>query len=200
MTDKSSSKGKKPSPKREERMLVEVLGDNMKISPADLYQKKFPSQFRGAHREEVRTYLEEIADQFEVLLENNRRLSQQVRKMTDQLSEYQRNQSVIQNAVISAQKFGEKLVEEARETGEKTVEEAQSQADKITREADEHRRRSISELETARARIEEEITNLDQRRNLLKREIRTLLDSMREVLDDHQPEPAPERNVSEPLQ
>ena len=52
----------------------------MKITPLDIRQQQFSVRFRGFDAEEVDTFLEMIADEYETVIEENRKLKEEIEK------------------------------------------------------------------------------------------------------------------------
>jgi len=138
---------------RKEEVVKKVFSESVKIAPSELVQKEFPVVFRGFDRESVKQFLEELSIEYERLLEKNRELVDKLRKLEEQLKEYRSMENTIKHALITSQKFAEKLIDDAQEAAEAIKNEARQEAEKIKQMAQasvEKTRRDSREVERRR--------------------------------------------------
>jgi len=157
---------------RNGKMIVEVLGEPTRISPSDLYDKKFRRSFRGARMSDVTEFLEEVGDELERVVDENRRLRTQVRELLAQLEHFRSIETTLRNAMVSTEKFREQVAEEARAEAEQTVADARAEAETMITEANEEKQR-----------IEDEIAAVTDQRERVRRELAEMLKSHLELLD-----------------
>ena len=163
---------------RDGKMIVEVLGEPSHISPSDLYEKKFRRSFRGARVSDVTTFLEEVGDEMERVVDENRRLRTQVRELLAQLEHFRSIETTLRNAMVSTEKFREQVAEESREKAEQLVGDARSEAETM-----------IGQATDEKEGIEREIKAVSAQRERFRQELANLLRSHIDMLKSSEPEP-----------
>jgi cell division initiation protein len=147
------------------------------VTVKDIREKEFSKQKHGYHEEEVDDFLDEIADQMEALIQENKTLLQQAqeaREMADRAAveqrvaapapaapaapepapvhatdeAYFRNlESTLRETLLSAQRIADETVSEAKKKAVAMVLEAEEKADSVMSQ---HR----AEIESARVELE----------------------------------------------
>lgn len=115
------------------------------LRPEDIAEVEFSRSFRGYNEEEVREFLEEVATQVALLLEEKEKVLQENRELRRKLSEQEEYLRKMQLQLEEWKKQVEVEKELARRESQMIVKEAQLRAQKIVDEALERRR----EIETA---------------------------------------------------
>ena len=96
----------------------------MKLTPLDIKKQEFTRTFRGVDAQEVHSFLQMVAEQWDGVLDENRRLEQKVRDLDGKLEHYRKIEEALQEAL-----------ETARDNSHKTIENAQREAQIILKEA-----------------------------------------------------------------
>lgn len=110
---------------RKDRLVSEVLGQDVALSPSDLMSVDIRSVLVGGYDKlEVETVIERAANALEQSLNENRRLRQQIDDQRAQLSQYQEMESTLRSALVSSQKYSETLVNSAKAQADALIEEA----------------------------------------------------------------------------
>jgi cell division initiation protein len=144
----------------------------MKISPMDIQRQEFAHAMRGYDREEVRTYLNIVAEEVAALQRERDSLDQQVQNMHGLLDEHRQRETILKNTLLTAQRVSEEIREVARKQSENVVKEAEMHADRLL------------ELAQARAHeVERGILELRGQRTSLRTDIRALIDRLTHLLD-----------------
>ena len=144
----------------------------MKISPMDIQRQEFARVMRGYDREEVRTYLNIVAEEVAALQRERDSLDQQVQNMQGLLDEHRQREAILKNTLLTAQRVSEEIREVARKQSENVVREAEMQADKLL------------ELAQARAHeVERGILDLRGQRTALRTDVRALVTRLTHLLD-----------------
>ena len=141
------------------------------MTPLDIKKQEFTRSFRGVDAQEVYNFLQMVGDQWNNLLDENRRLEQKVREFDSKLEHYRKIEEALQEAL-----------ETARDNSHKTIENAQREAQIILKEA-----RSASEEIRKRAsgdhkRLKHDITKISGRRDEIVARLRAFLMSEMELL------------------
>jgi cell division initiation protein len=144
----------------------------MKISPMDIQRQTFAGRLRGYDREEVRTYLNLVAEEVAVLQRERDRLDQEVQSLTSLLDEHRQREAILKNTLLTAQRVSEEIRDNARKQAEGVVKEAETQADRLL------------ELAQARAHeVERAILDLRAHRTGLRTDVRALITRLTAILD-----------------
>lgn len=144
----------------------------MKISPMDIQRQEFTRVLRGYDREEVRTYLNIVAEEVAALQRERDSFDQQVQNMQGLLDEHRQREAILKNTLLTAQRVSEEIRDVARKQSENTVKEAEMQADRLL------------ELAQGRAHeVERGILDLRAQRTALRTDIRSVLTRLTHLLD-----------------
>jgi cell division initiation protein len=144
----------------------------MKISPMEIQRQTFSKRLRGYDPEEVRTYLNLVAEELQQFQREQAALQQEAQFLRSIVDEHRQREEILKNTLLTAQRVSDEIKETARKQGEMTVKEAELQADKLV------------ELAQGRAKsIERETIDLRAMRQMLRSDIRVLLERIQHILD-----------------
>jgi cell division initiation protein len=144
----------------------------MKISPMEIQRQTFSKRLRGYDAEEVRTYLNLVAEELQQFQREQAALQQEAQFLRSIVDEHRQREEILKNTLLTAQRVSDEIKETARKQGEMTVKEAELQADKLV------------ELAQGRAKsIERETIDLRAMRQMLRSDIRVLLERIQHILD-----------------
>jgi len=144
----------------------------MKISPMDIQRQVFSRRLRGCDREEVRTYLNLVAEEVNMLQRERDAFEQEVQSLQSVVDEHRQRETILKNTLLTAQRVSEEIRDNARKSAEATVREAELQADRLL------------ELAQQRAHeVERGILELRGHRSSLRTDIRALVTRLTHLLD-----------------
>lgn len=144
----------------------------MKISPMDIQRQTFGHKLRGFDREEVRTYLNIVAEEVAALQMERDRLDQEVQSLRSLLDEHRQRETILKNTLLTAQRMSEEIRDTARKQAESVVKESEIQADRLI------------ELAQVRAHeVERGILDLRAHRTALRTDVRALITRLGHLLD-----------------
>jgi cell division initiation protein len=144
----------------------------MKVTAFDIQNKQFKVKFRGFDIFEVDAFLEEMAETFELLQTENKKLREEIKRLEQENKNYKEREEALKDTLINSQKIVEQMKENASKSADIVIAEAETKAEKILNNA--HNRLSqlnsdISELKRQRLQIEIQIRSiLDSHYNLLE--------------------------------
>ncbi len=102
------------------------------ITPMDIHRHEFSTSRLGGYKaEEVDAFLDQLADELEMLLQRYHEMNESLEEMRERLREYDSMQSTIQNAFINAQKSADALVQDAKNQAEAILAEARKKKDEM---------------------------------------------------------------------
>jgi cell division initiation protein len=149
----------------------------MKYTPLDIQRREFEKVFRGLEESEVRTFLHEIAGEWEELLAENQKLKEEILDSRERLHQYQDQDRIFRETLLQAQRTREDVLDGANREKDLVLREAQFKADEIIREAQQH----VVEMEV-------QLRNLKMERLKFLREVESLLDRTRRHLQEEAPD------------
>jgi cell division initiation protein len=103
----------------------------LKLTPLDIKKQEFKRNFRGYDHIEVDAFLETVADEFETLIRERNRMSDEVLKLKTQLKDYQEVERTFKESLMKAQQTLDDSRDNARHEAELIIREAELKADKI---------------------------------------------------------------------
>ena len=143
----------------------------MKVNPMDIQKQTFGKRWRGFDRDEVRTYLNYLAEEYALLQRERDSLSQEVQTFHALVDDYRSRETILKNTLLTTQRLTEEMKENARKQAEAVEHEAEIKADRL--------------LELARNRaheVETSILDLRSHRQALRADIRTIVDRVTHLL------------------
>jgi cell division initiation protein len=144
----------------------------VKISPMDIQRQTFARRLRGVDPEEVRAYLNIVAEEVAALQMERDRLDQELQSLRSLLDEHRQRETILKNTLLTAQRLSEEIRETARKQAQSVVKEAEMQADRLV------------ELAQARAHeVERGILDLRAHRTALRTDVRALITRLSHLLD-----------------
>jgi cell division initiation protein len=149
----------------------------MKYTPLDIQRREFEKVFRGLEESEVRTFLHEIAGEWEELLAENQKLKEEILDSRERLHQYQDQDRIFRETLLQAQRTREDVLDGANREKDLIIREAQFKSDEIIREAQQH----VVEMEV-------HLRSLKMERLKFLRELEALLDRTRRHLQEEAPD------------
>ena len=145
----------------------------MRITPMDIRQQQFTvKMFRGFDVQEVDTFLEDLAADYETLLKENALLKEQLQALEERSRGLEDRERVLQETLVTTQRVVDEMKEAARRETTLMVREAELKGERL--------------VETARvseASIQVEIAALKRMRRQLAASLRATVDMYHRLLD-----------------
>lgn len=146
---------------RKDKLINEILGEEIAITPSDLYSIEFKNALVGGYdKAEVDAFLERVGDAFETLLNQKRALQEELEGQRHKVDELRDMESTLRNALVSAQKFSQDARDAARREADALLGEARLEKERVRlsyTELPDTLRHEISELRAARDRMRADI-------------------------------------------
>jgi cell division initiation protein len=138
----------------------------------DIQRQTFGLRLRGFDVEEVRAYLNIVAEEVAALQMERDRMDQEVQHLKSLLDEHRQRETILKNTLLTAQRVSEEIRDNARKQAETVVKEAEIQADRLL------------ELAQGRAHeVERGIVDLRAHRSSLRTDVRALINRLTHILD-----------------
>lgn len=142
-------------------------------APLDIQNKEFRKKFRGYDIDEVKDYLSQLADEWALLIEENKNLETRLKDLEGQLEYYRNIETLLKETLLSTQQAMNELRKTTEEERKSIINSAQNSAREIIRKAEEER-----------AQIEMEIERLKSLYNEFKFKFINMLESYRKLLEE----------------
>ncbi|MGH7596258.1 MAG: DivIVA domain-containing protein [bacterium] len=143
----------------------------MRLSPLDIKKQEFKRLMRGYDPEEVHTFLEMVAEEFEILQREKNRLEDETLKLRTQLHDYQEVERTLKQTLMNAQESVQLSRDNSKREADLLLREAELQAEKI--------------LEGARhklAQLKNDLQIVRAQKDSFARRLRHLLESQLELI------------------
>lgn len=137
----------------------------MPITPIDIRKKKFSTQLRGINAQEVKNFLEMVANEMEVLRKERALLAEKVDELQAKLEGYLKTEKLLKDTLITAQAATEEIKQATQKEAEAIIEKAKLEAQTIIQKAEDETKRlraEISELTIKKHTFVQEIRNIIQ--------------------------------------
>ena len=145
----------------------------MRITPMDIREQQFTvKMFRGFDVQEVDTFLEDLAEDYETLLKENQLLKEQLQAMEERARGLEDRERVLQETLVTTQRVTEEMKESARREAALLVREAELRGEK-----------TVQAARTSEAAIQAQVTALKRMRRQLAEGLRTTIEMYQRLLD-----------------
>ena len=144
----------------------------MKITQIEIQQQQFKVRFRGFDVREVDNFLEQLADTFELLQQENKNAQDEIRRLKLESRGYKEREETFKRAMLNSQKVLDEMKENARKSAELIIANAELKAEKILNRA--HKRL---------AQLHEDIAELKRQRMQIEVQIRSIVESHTKLLE-----------------
>ena len=145
----------------------------MRITPMDIRQQQFTVRmFRGFDVQEVDTFLEDLAADYEMLLKENTLLKEQLQTLEERARGLEDRERVLQETLLTTQKVMEEMKESARREAALVVREAELKGERV-----------VEAARTTEASIQAEVEALKRMRRQLAESVRSTIEMYQRLLD-----------------
>jgi len=132
----------------------------VRITPLDIQKHDFPVKFRGFDTDEVRSFLQLVAEAFEGVIKEAAGHKTRVTQLEDDLAGYREREKILKNTLLSAQKMSDDMKENARKEADLMIKEAEIKADRLVSQAQVRATKfenAISELKLMKAQLRQKL-------------------------------------------
>jgi cell division initiation protein len=118
----------------------------MPITPIDIRKKKFSTQLRGVNPQEVKNFLDMIANEMEVLRKERGLLAEKVDELSAKLEGYTKTEKLLKDTLLTAQQATTDMKQATQKEVEVVLEKAKIEAQAIIQKAEEDTKKLRSEI------------------------------------------------------
>ncbi len=144
----------------------------MKFTPFGIKNQEFNKAVRGYDKEEVRAFLEKLADDFERMQLEQEKLKNELEKMEEQLKEYKKIEKNLQSALLSATESSTKALDSAKKQTALMLKEAEVKSAQIIEKAKENA-----------DSLRNSVINLREEKKLLIAKLKAVIESQSNLLE-----------------
>lgn len=138
----------------------------MKLTPLDIRHQEFRRAMRGYSEEQVDVFLDEVADEFERLFQDNIELRERIQFLEEQVAGYEKLKETLNNTLVSAQQQADSTRANANKEGELILRDAELKARGI-----------VSEAYSEKQRVQQSLIQLRQIEEDFRFKFRSLLEA-----------------------
>jgi cell division initiation protein len=142
------------------------------LTPVDIRQQQFSSGWRGFSALEVKAFLDQVADDFTTLRQENESLRADLERQQAELSEFKKREQLLKDTLINAQQVIETMKANAQKEAEIFIHEAEIKAEKMLQEAF-----------SRQGKIRNDIDELKRLKVTFNAQLRGILDSHQRLLE-----------------
>lgn len=107
----------------------------MKVTPLDIRRKEFKRSMRGYSDEEVDVFLDEVADEFERLFQENMEMQDRMHRLEEQIAGHVQIRDALEKTLIAAQLQSDEIRANARKESELILRDAELKARHIVNDS-----------------------------------------------------------------
>ena len=107
----------------------------MNLTPLDIQRQTFSRALKGYNTDEIRAYLQLIAEEIERLLRDVDRLARENAMLREDLDEHNARERILKDTLLSAQKVSEDVKANAQKEAELIVKDAELLSERLTGQA-----------------------------------------------------------------
>ena len=141
------------------------------LTPLEIQKQIFARKFKGFDPDEVRAYLQLVAEEIEILIKDVDRLSRENAMLREELDEHNARERILKDTLLSAQKVSEDVKANAHKEAELIVKDAELLSDRLTSQA----MSRVGDLERA-------IQDLKIERRGARNKLQSMLDTMQQLV------------------
>ncbi len=144
----------------------------MEISPLEITQREFGRKLRGLDPDEVRAFLEQVAEEMTRLLQQATDQTSLVQRLEAQIRGFQEREDAVRDTLVTAQKMTEDIKGGAKREADLIIKESELRAEKLLEQA--HQKLG---------QVHAEIAELRRQRDLFAARLRGHLKTHNDLLD-----------------
>ncbi|RIV28229.1 DivIVA domain-containing protein [Alicyclobacillaceae bacterium I2511] len=119
----------------------------MPLSPLDIHNKEFGRSFRGYDEDQVDDFLEQVIQDYEALIRQNKELEEKIENLNEKLKHFTNIEESLSKSIIVAQETASEVKNNARKEAQLILKESEKNADRIVSEALNKSRKIAMEVE-----------------------------------------------------
>jgi cell division initiation protein len=170
----------------------------MPLTPLDIRKKGFSSQLKGYSIREVKSFLDLVAKEVEELRKERGLLAEKVDELAAKLETHERNEVLLRDTLLTAQKATEEMRGAAEVKAEALMTKTKSEAEGELQAARDQAAGIVRDAEARLADLERELERLSNQRTSLLNQLRGIAQSFIVAIERWESTPAPTDEEEDP--
>jgi cell division initiation protein len=141
------------------------------LTPLEIQKQSFARKLKGFDPNEVRAYLQMVAEEIESLLKDLDRLSRENVMLREDLDDHNQRERILKDTLLSAQRVSEEVKSNARKEAELIVKDAELLSERL-----------VSQAMNRVADLERTIQDLKVERRSARNKLQATLDTIQQLL------------------
>ncbi len=141
------------------------------LTPLEIQKQTFARKLKGFDPQEVRAYLQLIAEEIERLVKDVDRLARENAMLRDDLDDHNQRERILKDTLLSAQKVSEEVKSNARKEAELIVKDAELLSERL-----------VSQAMSRVADLERTIQDLKVERRGARNKLQATLETIQQLL------------------
>jgi cell division initiation protein len=141
------------------------------LTPLEIQKQVFARKLKGFDPDEVRAYLQMVAEEIEILIRDVDRLSRENAMLREDLDDHNQRERIIKDTLLSAQRVSEDVKTNARKEAELIVKDAELLSERL-----------VSQAMSRVADLERTIQDLKVERRAARNKLQATLDTIQQLL------------------
>src|SRR5712692_7730752 len=142
------------------------------LTPLEIQKQIFARKLKGFDPDEVRAYLQMVAEEIERLVKDVDRLSRENGMLREEMEEHSQRERILKDTLLSAQKVSEEVKANARKEAELIVKDAELLSERL-----------ISQAMARVGDLEKAILDLKIERRAARNKLQATLDTMQHMVE-----------------
>lgn len=143
----------------------------MDLTPLEIQKQNFARKLKGYDRDEVRAYLQLVADEIERLVREIDRLLRENAGLREDLEDHNQRERILKDTLLSAQKVSEDVKSNARKEAELIVKDAELLSERL-----------VGQAMSRMADLERTIQDLKIERRAARNKLQATIDTIQQLL------------------
>ena len=141
------------------------------LTPLEIQKQIFARKLKGFDPDEVRAYLQMVAEEIEILIRDVDRLSRENLMLREDLDDHNQRERILKDTLLSAQKVSEDVKMNARKEAELIVKDAELLSERL-----------VSQAMSRVADLEKTIQDLKVERRSARNKLQAAIDTVQHLL------------------
>ena len=141
------------------------------LTPLEIQKQIFARKLKGFDPDEVRAYLQMVAEEIEILIRDVDRLSRENLMLREDLDDHNQRERILKDTLLSAQKVSEDVKMNARKEAELIVKDAELLSERL-----------VSQAMSRVADLERTIQDLKVERRSARNKLQASIDTVQQLL------------------
>lgn len=147
------------------------------LTPHDIHEKNFEKAFKGYDMDEVDAFLDQVIEDYDAALRENRELLARIESLNTQIETYRGMENSLMHTMINAQKAADEINDTAKQEAEEIKSRAIREAEKLTNAAK-------VQADAAIKRCEDQVEDYNRRLIAIKDVVDEFRNSIKEYTGD----------------